>query len=141
HEAKATHVSFSVALGRGCRLVITYSSIRVSVVPTHPRERPVMSDPVPNGVGARPADRYGTQAANRPAWLLPLVALVVLLAGAGVAYLGFQKYGPAEIEAEELGYTVVDDETVRLRFKVTRTDPATPVVCFVRAIDRDTVEV
>ncbi|HLS76409.1 MAG TPA: DUF4307 domain-containing protein [Nocardia sp.] len=100
-----------------------------------------MSDPVPNGVGARPADRYGTQAANRPAWLLPLVALVVLLAGAGVAYLGFQKYGPAEIEAEELGYTVVDDETVRLRFKVTRTDPATPVVCFVRAMDRDTVEV
>ncbi|WP_040798216.1 DUF4307 domain-containing protein [Nocardia higoensis] len=100
-----------------------------------------MSDPMPNGIGARPADRYGATTGGRPKWLIPLIALVVLVVGAGVAYLGFQKYGPAEIEAEELGYTVVDDSTVTLRFKVTRTDPQHAVVCFVRAMDRDTVEV
>ncbi|WP_067852862.1 DUF4307 domain-containing protein [Nocardia shimofusensis] len=100
-----------------------------------------MSDPVPNGVGARPADRYGATPGGRPKWLVPLIALVVLAVGAGVAYLGFQKYGPAEIEAEELGYTVVDDSTVSLRFKVTRADPHRDVVCFVRAMDRDTTEV
>lgn len=100
-----------------------------------------MSDPVPNGVGARPADRYGTTTAARPKWLIPLVALAVLVVGGAVAYVGFQKYGPADIEADELGYTVVDDSTVTLRFKVTRADPRQPVVCFVRAMDRDTVEV
>jgi len=100
-----------------------------------------MSDPVPHGVGARPADRYGATPGGRPKWLIPLIALVVLLAGGMVAYLGFQKYGPAEIEADELGYSVVDDATVSLRFKVTRTDPQRAVVCFVRAMDRDTTEV
>lgn len=100
-----------------------------------------MSDPVPNGVGARPADRYGATATRRPKWLVPLIALIVLVVGGTVAYLGFQKYGPREIEADELGYTVVDDSTVSLRFKVTRTDPERDVVCFVRAMDRDTVEV
>lgn len=100
-----------------------------------------MSDPVPNGVGARPAERYGAPAGKRPKWLVPIVAIVVLTACAAVAYLGFQKYGPADIEADELGYTVVDDATVALRFKVTRADPHQPVVCFVRAMDRDIIEV
>lgn len=86
-------------------------------------------------------DRYGT--APRARWRgLPLVlGIVVLLAGLGVAYLGYQKYGPDDIEAEQLGYTVVDDSTLTVRIKVTRDDPARPAVCFVRAMDRDGAEV
>jgi len=100
-----------------------------------------MSDPVPTRVTARPADRYGTRPRGPRRWLAPVLASVVLAAGLVVAYLGFQKYGPDEIQAEQLGYTVVDDSTVSLRFKLTRAHPDRPVVCFVRAMDRDTAEV
>ncbi|MGQ4598193.1 DUF4307 domain-containing protein [Nocardia sp. R6R-6] len=103
-----------------------------------------MSEPAPEDGGLAatapsgpPANRYGTQPLVRRRWIAPVLGAVVLLAGLGVAYLGYQKYGPEDIEAEQLGYTVVDDSTVNVRFKVTRVDPAQPVVCFVRAMARD----
>ncbi|MBF6226387.1 DUF4307 domain-containing protein [Nocardia abscessus] len=90
--------------------------------------------------GGPPADRYGTRPRKRRRWVAPALGAVVVLAGLGVAYLGYQKYGPDDIEAEQLGYVVVDDSTMTIRLKVTRADPQRPVVCFVRAMARDGAE-
>ncbi|MBF6217137.1 DUF4307 domain-containing protein [Nocardia abscessus] len=87
--------------------------------------------------GGPPSDRYGTRPRKRRRWVVPALGVVVVLAGLGVAYLGYQKYGPDDIEAEQLGYVVVDDSTMTIRLKVTRADPQRPVVCFVRAMARD----
>ncbi|MEV6134829.1 DUF4307 domain-containing protein [Nocardia sp. NPDC051990] len=85
----------------------------------------------------RHADRYGTAPRPKRRWIPFALGAVVLAAGLGVAYIGFQKYGPGDIDAEQLGYTVVDDSTISVHLKVTRKDPQQPVVCFVRAMARD----
>ncbi|WP_227996668.1 DUF4307 domain-containing protein [Nocardia australiensis] len=101
-----------------------------------------MSEPAPESAGsdeatARRADRYGTEPRRRKRWIPVVLGVVVVLLGLGVAYLGWQKYGPDDITAEQLGYTVVDDSTMTVQLKVTRKDPQRPVVCFVRAMARD----
>ncbi|MGY5283502.1 DUF4307 domain-containing protein, partial [Nocardia gipuzkoensis] len=48
--------------------------------------------------GGPPADRYGTRPRKRRRWVVPALGVVVVLAGLGVAYLGYQKYGPDDIE-------------------------------------------
>lgn len=99
--------------------------------------------PAGSDARARYADRYGT--ASRPRGrgrLLALVlSVVVPAAGLGIAYLGWTKFGPEKIGSEQLGYTVVDDSTVQVRIKVTRADPSKPVVCVLRAMDRNVAEV
>jgi hypothetical protein len=90
----------------------------------------------------RNADRYGRRTARPNRRLIGVVlAAVVLLAGAGVAYLGWAKFGPKDIESEELGYTVLDDSSVEVKIRLTRADPSKPVVCLVRAMSRDLTEV
>lgn len=104
-----------------------------------------MSQPAPDSGGdanaaaasGPPADRYGAGPRKPRRWIVPVLGVLVVLAGLGVAYLGYQKYGPEDIEAEQLGYVVVDDSTMTIRLKVTRADPQQPVVCFVRAMARD----
>ncbi|MET9211758.1 MULTISPECIES: DUF4307 domain-containing protein [unclassified Nocardia] len=106
-----------------------------------------MTEPAPDSAAtsaaaaARHADRYGTKPPARRTWLLVVLGIGVLVAGVGVAFLGFQKYGPKAIETEQLGYVVVDDSTLTVRMKVTRDNPEQAVVCFVRAMDRDSAEV
>jgi len=99
-----------------------------------------MSD-TPGAAASAPADRrtdrYGTTPRPSRRWIPIALGAVVLAAGLGVAYIGFQKYGPDDIDAEQLGYTVVDDATISVHLKVTRKDPEQPVVCFVRAMARD----
>ncbi|WP_194815434.1 DUF4307 domain-containing protein [Nocardia sp. XZ_19_385] len=90
---------------------------------------------------ARHADRYGKiQRAGRP-WIPWALSIAVVLAGVGVAFLGYQKYGPKDIEAEGLGYQQVDESTMTVRFKVTRKDPQQPVVCFVRVMSSKSEEI
>ncbi|MET8648362.1 MULTISPECIES: DUF4307 domain-containing protein [Nocardia] len=114
-----------------------------------------MNEPQPETTGdvsadgaaaARRADRYGTRDRRdapgiRQRWIPATLIAIVLVAGLGIAFLGFQKYGPDDIDAEQLGYTLVDDSTLSIRLKVTRDDPSRPAVCFVRAMDRDGAEV
>ncbi|GGK48248.1 DUF4307 domain-containing protein [Nocardia camponoti] len=102
-----------------------------------------MTTPEPDATTAqaRHADRYGTRTPVRRRTTAVLVGAAVLAAGAGVAFLGYQKYGPKSIETEQLGYTVVDDSTIAIKMKVTRDHPEQAVVCFVRAMDADAVEV
>ncbi|WP_435590351.1 DUF4307 domain-containing protein [Nocardia sp. bgisy118] len=106
------------------------------------------SDPTPERSGdsaaeqaRRHADRYGTKPRTPRRKLAVALGVVVVAAGLGVAYLGFQKFGPEDIDAEQLGYTIVDESTMTIRLKVTRDEPGEPVVCFVRAMDRDGAEV
>ncbi|MEV6767286.1 DUF4307 domain-containing protein [Nocardia sp. NPDC051030] len=89
----------------------------------------------------RPADRYGIRPSKNRRWLPFALGAVVILAGLGVAFMGYKTYGPKDIEPDRLGYTVLDDSTVSVDFKVTRKDPSKPVVCFIRAMDGDTNEV
>ncbi|MFD3746464.1 DUF4307 domain-containing protein [Nocardia sp. NPDC058633] len=106
-----------------------------------------MTEPAPDSAAtsaaaaARHADRYGTKRPARRLWLMVVLGVGVVVAGLAVAYLGFQQYGPNAVETEQLGYVVVDDATLEMRIKVTRDDPQQAVVCFVRAMDRDLVEV
>nr|WP_024800072.1 DUF4307 domain-containing protein [Nocardia sp. BMG51109] len=87
------------------------------------------------------ADRYGTRPARRRRWLPYALGAAVVVAGLIVAFVGYRQFGPKEIEPEQLGYTIVDDSTLDIHFKVTREHPDRPVVCFVRAMDSDQVEV
>ncbi|WP_067534177.1 DUF4307 domain-containing protein [Nocardia crassostreae] len=89
----------------------------------------------------RPADRYGDAPRRNRRWVAILLGAGVLIAGVIVAYLGYQQYGPKDIEPDRIGYTVVDDSTVEVDFKLTRKNPEIPVVCYVRALDADGVEV
>ncbi|MCM6777079.1 DUF4307 domain-containing protein [Nocardia sp. CDC159] len=90
---------------------------------------------------ARVADRYGTGPHRDRRWIAIALGAVVVLLGLGVAYLGYRQFGPQDIEPDQLGYAIVDDSTLDIRFKVTRKHPDQPVVCFVRAMDSDTAEV
>ncbi|MEU4316072.1 DUF4307 domain-containing protein [Nocardia sp. NPDC024068] len=97
----------------------------------------------PESAADRYADRYGRSRGGRTnlrRWGAALTAVVVL-AGIGVAYLGWKQFGPKDIESEQLGYTVIDDSSVELRIRLTRADPTQPVVCVVRAMARDLTEV
>ncbi|WP_067653011.1 DUF4307 domain-containing protein [Nocardia harenae] len=87
---------------------------------------------------ARRAERYGTRRGVGPGRRIAAVlGVLVVAAGVGIGFLGYQKFGPKDVEAEQLGYVIVDDSTLDLRIKVTRDDPSQPVVCIVRAMSRD----
>ncbi|MGW0245330.1 DUF4307 domain-containing protein [Nocardia goodfellowii] len=90
---------------------------------------------------ARHADRYGKVPRPGRPWIPLVLSVLVVLAGVGVAFLGYQKYGPKDIEAEGLGYQQIDDSTMTVRFKVTRKDPGQAVVCFVRVMSSNSAEI
>jgi hypothetical protein len=83
----------------------------------------------------RPAARYGRQRISRRSrrwWAIGLTALV-LVAGVVIAIVASQRLGSGDVQGELGGYRLVDDETLSVTIKVTRADPAQPVVCIVRA--------
>jgi len=71
-------------------------------------------------------------ARSRRGVLIALGALVVA-AGIVVAVIGYQRLGSSEVEGKLGGYRLVDSETVSVTISVTRSDPARPAVCIVRA--------
>ncbi len=92
---------------------------------------------------ALPAGRYpsgsgpsGIRRAPKRATKIALVALV-LLVGLGVAYYGYTKFAVKPIEGNQLSFDIVDEDTMSIRFSVTRQDPEQPAVCIVRARSRD----
>ncbi|MBF6330825.1 DUF4307 domain-containing protein [Nocardia transvalensis] len=89
----------------------------------------------------RVADRYGQRPRRNRRWTAFALGAVVIVLGVVVAYVGYRQYGPKDIEPDQLGYTLVNDSTVEVHFKLTRKHPDRPVVCFVRAMDTDGAEV
>jgi hypothetical protein len=87
----------------------------------------------------RPAARYGRQRVSRRSrrrWALGLT-LAVLVAGVIVAVIASQRLGTGDVQGELGGYQLIDEETLSVTLKVTRSDPSRPVVCIVRARARD----
>lgn len=83
----------------------------------------------------RPAARYGRPSMSRRTRrriVVALSALIVVL-GAAIAFVGYQRLGTSEVKGELSGYRVVDDHTVEVTVGVTCDDPSRPVVCIVRA--------
>ena len=104
-----------------------------------PEDRP--ADEPEGAPSGHVADRYGTRPRRERRWLPPVLGVAVVIAGLIIAYVGYRQFGPKDIEPEQLGYSVVDDSTLDVHFKVTREHPDRPVVCFVRAMDSDQAEV
>jgi hypothetical protein len=65
------------------------------------------------------------------------LTLLIVVAGVGVALVGFQRLGGGEVKGELSGYHLVDDHTVEVTIGVTRDDPSKPVVCIVRGRSLD----
>ena len=83
----------------------------------------------------RPAARYGRQRLSRSnrRWIAVGLGVLVLAVGIGTAVIASQRLGTGEVKGELGGYQLVDDETLSVTIKVTRSDPSRPVVCIVRA--------
>jgi hypothetical protein len=89
-----------------------------------------------------PQDRYGSKPMpekTRRRLVMGLGALVTLalIGGAVAAYRHFEGN---DVEGSMVAYEVIDDQTVSVTISVTRKDPATPVVCIVRARSNDGAE-
>ncbi|MGO1561010.1 hypothetical protein CZ771_02715 [Actinomycetales bacterium JB111] len=112
-------------------------------------------DPAPNPTTPSPtprtpvdpdlvARRYGRATgrsagrSRRAQWIVPLVgAIVIALIAAGVNALLTR--GPS-VSSEHVGYTVVDETSVEVRFVVIA-DVGTEVVCTLRAVNTEFTEV
>ena len=86
----------------------------------------------------RPTDRYGSRRSGKSSRLLVyLLSAAVVLAGIGIAYVGYERFGPKELEGEQISYDAIDDSTMNMTFAVTRKDPSRAVVCIIRARSKD----
>lgn len=86
----------------------------------------------------RPTDRYGSRRSGTSSRLLVyLLGAAVVFAGIGVAYVGYERFGPKELEGEQISYDAIDDSTMNMTFAVTRKDPSRAVVCIIRARSKD----
>lgn len=66
-----------------------------------------------------------------------MLGALATLALIGVAVVAYQRFEGVDVEGKMVAYEVLDDQTVAVTISVTRKDPATPVVCIVRARSRD----
>ena len=93
-----------------------------------------MNAPLPPGRysrnAARPAAAAATRSSRRRAVSLSVAGGLV---GLGVAWIGYQNLSATPVSGEQLEFSLVDRSTVRIRFDVTREDPAKPAVCILRA--------
>jgi hypothetical protein len=86
---------------------------------------------------ARPSDRYPDEHDPSRTRRILLIGLVfVVIAGVGLAWLGYSKFADKPVSGEAAGYEVVSDSTVEVQVSVTRNDPSKPVSCIVRAKNR-----
>jgi hypothetical protein len=87
----------------------------------------------------RPEARYGRARLSRRSSrrVAIAVALLVLAAGVGVAVVGYQRLGTADVSGSLAGYQVIDDETASITISVTRSNPSRPVDCIVRVRSKD----
>jgi hypothetical protein len=95
--------------------------------------------------GQLPDGRYGRRASTgRRRWAVTAGLLLTVLAGLGLAMIGYRNLGPAPVQGETVSFTLLDGDAgiygVRLQLSVVRDDPSRPAVCIVRARSRDGAE-
>ena len=73
---------------------------------------------------------------SRRRWFIGLSVLVVV-AGVGLAALGYTKFADEEVKGEGTGYELLDSSTVAVQFTLTRSDPSRPAACVVRGRSKD----
>lgn len=101
-----------------------------------------------DGVSDQPKPRSGPRAtypaeqspASRRRWFI-IGSIAVVIAGIGIAILGFRNFGDADVSGEAVGHDVVSADTTVVRYTVNRKDPGQPVACVVRARAQDGAEV
>ncbi|PTR30395.1 uncharacterized protein DUF4307 [Rhodococcus sp. OK519] len=84
-------------------------------------------------------DRYGTErrkSGPRP-WGKWLLTGLVILAGIGIAYIGYTKFSVKDVEGKQVAFDIVDDRTMKIQFTVTRENPSEPAVCIIRTRSKD----
>ncbi len=86
-----------------------------------------------------PPSRYGRapMPEERRRRLVMVLGALTTLVLIGVAVVAYQRFEGADVEGKMGAYEVLDDQTVAVTISVTRKDPATPVVCIVRARSKD----
>ena len=70
-----------------------------------------------------------------------VLAVAVIVAGVGIAYIGYQRFGDPEISGQATGYELLSPDRVAVQYTVNRTNPDDAVVCIVRARAKDGSEV
>ncbi len=87
----------------------------------------------------RPPGRYDDPLAlPRPVLVAGAVLLGLLLLG--LAYVGYDRFGGSRVSYGVLGFHVLSDQVVEVRFEV-RKSPSATVVCLVRAREKGGTEV
>ncbi len=86
-----------------------------------------------------PEGRYGRRRLSGRSRRRVAIGLAVLIvaAGAGIAFVGYRQLGTAAVTGSLAGYEVIDDETASVTISVTRSDPSRPVDCIVRVRSKD----
>ncbi|AUH69657.1 MULTISPECIES: DUF4307 domain-containing protein [Gordonia] len=84
-----------------------------------------------------PADRSRS---SKRRWFYGLAVLVVV-AGVGIAYLGFRQFGDPDVSGQATGYELLSSDRVAVQYTVNRNSPDDAVVCIVRARAKDGAEV
>lgn len=84
-------------------------------------------------------DRYrDTQRSTLPRKLLAItLGALAIATAAALAVVGYQRFATAEVKGDLYGYEVLDDQTVSVKFSVTRSDPSRPAACIVRVRSSD----
>jgi hypothetical protein len=87
----------------------------------------------------RSTRRYGRSRLRLPLRrvFVAVLAATVVAIGVVIAVVGYQRFGPSDIDGTMTGYRLIDNETVSVTFTVHRADPSRPAMCIVRARSKD----
>ncbi|RVW06186.1 DUF4307 domain-containing protein [Rhodococcus spongiicola] len=84
-------------------------------------------------------DRYGSTP-RRPRsgnWVKWVLTGLVVIAGIGIASIGYSKFAVNEVEGKQIYFDIIDNRTMNIQFTVTREDPSQPAVCIIRTRSKD----
>jgi hypothetical protein len=108
-----------------------------------PRRAKASRQKARQGAPDRDPERYGRQARTMPSRRVMIAgAVLTVLAGLGLAVLGYHNLGDPPIDGEVLGWGPTQDPTMlSVRFAVHRDHPDQRAACVLRARSRDGAEV